>query len=102
MAEDGQAFLRRLDPKNLIRESFAIDGIGMAECRSIFLDWALSLPDGLDQVAACRDLLSYYAPAAKSAAQAHPMVTVLLQAAQAQPTPARRRGGRAARLGEQG
>jgi len=36
------------DPKGLIRESYRIEGIGMAECRSIFLDWALSLPDGAD------------------------------------------------------
>jgi hypothetical protein len=34
------------DPKGLIRESYAIGGIGPAECRSIFLDWALSLGPG--------------------------------------------------------
>jgi uncharacterized membrane protein YgcG len=32
------------DPKGLVYECYRIDGIGMAECRSIFLDWALSLP----------------------------------------------------------
>ena len=32
------------DPKGLIREAYSIDGITKAECRSIFLDWALSLP----------------------------------------------------------
>ena len=31
-----------LDPMGLIRESYRIDGIGVAECRSIFLDWAIS------------------------------------------------------------
>lgn len=31
------------DPKALIREAYNIDGIGMAECRSIFIDWALSM-----------------------------------------------------------
>ncbi len=36
------------DPKGLIRESFAIEGIGAPECRSIFLDWALGLPAGHD------------------------------------------------------
>ena len=32
------------DPKGLIAEAYRIEGIGLAECRSIFLDWALSLP----------------------------------------------------------
>ena len=32
-----------IDPKALIRESYAIDGITIEECRSIFLDWALSI-----------------------------------------------------------
>mgnify|MGYP000087492773 CR=1 FL=1 len=31
-----------LDPKGLIEESYKIDGIVAPECRSIFLDWALS------------------------------------------------------------
>ena len=35
----------RLDPKGLIREAYRIEGITAAQCRSIFLDWALSLPD---------------------------------------------------------
>ena len=35
------------DPKGLIRESYRIDGIGEAECRSILVDWALSLPEGV-------------------------------------------------------
>ena len=28
------------DPKGLIRESYRMEGIGPAECRSNFLDWA--------------------------------------------------------------
>ena len=36
------------DPKALIRESFNIEGITIEECRSIFLDWALSLPNEAD------------------------------------------------------
>ena len=36
------------DPKALIRESFNIEGIKIEECRSIFLDWALSLPNDVD------------------------------------------------------
>ena len=37
-----------LDPKGLIRESYRIEGITEGECRSVFLDWALSLPDPPD------------------------------------------------------
>ena len=34
------------DPKGLIRESYLIEGITPGECRSVFMDWALSLaPD---------------------------------------------------------
>jgi hypothetical protein len=32
------------DPKGLIFEAFRIDGITKSECRTIFLDWALSIP----------------------------------------------------------
>ena len=31
-----------LDRKGLIEEAYKVDGITAAECRSIFLDWALS------------------------------------------------------------
>ena len=37
-----------LDHKGLIREAYRIEGITLGECRSIFLDWALSTPDGAD------------------------------------------------------
>ena len=36
--------LQEADPKGLVRESYRIDGITLGECRSIFVDWALSLP----------------------------------------------------------
>ena len=32
------------DPKALIQEAYRIENIARSECRSIFLDWALSLP----------------------------------------------------------
>ena len=38
--------LEEADPKGLVRESYRIDGITPGECRSIFVDWALSLPVG--------------------------------------------------------
>ena len=40
--------LEEADPKGLIRESYRIEGIEAPECRSIFLDWAISLPPGVE------------------------------------------------------
>ncbi|WP_397541458.1 hypothetical protein [Roseovarius salis] len=77
-----------LDPKGLIRESYRIDGISEGECRSIFLDWALSLPDGRDSRAAINTLLSRHADAAPD----HPMTRVLREGRETADRP-RRRGG---------
>jgi len=82
-----------LDPKGLIRESFAIDGITAPECRSIFLDWALSVPQGADTLAMVRELLARYAEMPAD----HPMTETLKAALVAIATP-RRRGGRRGRL----
>jgi hypothetical protein len=38
--------LAEADPKGLVRESYRIEGITPGECRSIFMDWALSIPVG--------------------------------------------------------
>ena len=81
-----------LDPKNLIREAFVIEGITKPECRSIFLDWALSLGPGLDPKAAIPVLLERY-----EAAQDHPMRAVLNEGLATAPKSGRR-GGRAARV----
>lgn len=78
----------RYDPKGLIYEAYRIDGIGASECRSIFLDWALSLPDGLDQREALKDLNDRYGAAHPD----HPMSQVLKDGLTAGQTP-RRRGG---------
>lgn len=83
------------DPKGLVRESYRIDGIGMAECRSIFMDWALSLPSATDTAAALRVLLESHGRRAPD----HPM-TAILREALATPAPARRRGGWAGRRGK--
>ena len=81
------------DPKGLIREAYRIDGISDGECRSILVDWALSLPPGADQPALAARLV---APPQYPAD--HPM-TVLLKAAATRPAGGpRRRGGRAGRL----
>ena len=79
------------DPKGLIRESYRIDGITAPECRSIFLDWALSLPVGADTAPALTALLARYASAPD-----HPM-TATLRAGLEAPAEPRRRGGAFAR-----
>ncbi|TMV06469.1 hypothetical protein FGK63_15090 [Ruegeria sediminis] len=78
------------DPKGLIREAYRIEGIGMPECRSIFLDWALSLPDGRDQAQALQNLHALYAPDAPD----HPMTQVLNDGLSASQAPKRRGGWR--------
>jgi hypothetical protein len=81
------------DPKGLIRESYRIEGITLAECRSVFIDWALSLPATADLPAAIHSLLDAYDRAAPD----HPMGKVLREGLIEAPPP-RRRGGRAARV----
>lgn len=76
------------DPKGLIRESYRIAGIGPAECRSIFLDWALSLPSERDSGSAISNLLARY----ETGAPDHPM-TQVLRDGQTTLTAPRRRGG---------
>lgn len=78
----------QMDPKGLIRESFRIDGIDMAQCRSIFLDWALGLPGGVDNRDAMQRLLARY----EDDQPDHPMVAVLREGL-AEVVQPRRRGG---------
>jgi hypothetical protein len=82
------------DPKGLIREAFAIDGIGAAECRSIFLDWALGLPADRDVKFEASAMLAHYDPFKSGD---HPMIDTLLAALEDVAAP-RRRGGRSGRL----
>ena len=85
----GDAF----DPKGLIADAFEIGGISAPECRSIFLDWALSV--GGDQRAAIAVLLERH----RSAPTMHPMMVTLREGLAAPATP-KRRGGRAARVAD--
>ena len=77
-----------IDPKGLIRESYRIEGITEGECRSIFLDWAISVPEGADPQSQVRRLLEVYATDAPD----HPMTGVLKDAL-APPQRTGRRGG---------
>jgi len=75
------------DPKGLIFEAYRIEGITKSECRTIFLDWALSLSTQQDTHAAIRQLLDTH-----GADPDHPMSSVLSEGLLSIATP-RRRGG---------
>lgn len=78
------------DPRGLIREAFRIEGIGEAECRSIFLDWALARPAGADEATEIAALLEAYGAEAPD----HPMSRVLREGLSGAARPKGRRGGR--------
>jgi len=80
------------DPRGLIHEAYRIEGIGIEDCRSIFLDWALGLRDGQDAVIAARALLGHHADQPAD----HPMTRVLSASLDGTAKP-RRRGGAGAR-----
>ncbi|MEM9582027.1 MAG: hypothetical protein AAGA08_02835 [Pseudomonadota bacterium] len=84
--------LHEHDPKGLIREAYRIDGITAGECRTIFLDWALSVPMGQEMTGHIDNLLLQYAGMHPD----HPMTGVLREGQQASPRP-KRRGGRSGR-----
>ena len=80
------------DPRNLIREAYRMEEITLADCRSIFLDWALGLKEGQDGAEGAAALLAHYADQPAD----HPMTKVLREAT-AGKARARRRGGAAGR-----
>lgn len=79
------------DPRGLIHEAYHMD-IGLAECRSIFVDWALGTHQDEPEVL-IPALLKIYAVAQPD----HPMTTVLQEGLTTSSAP-RRRGGRAGRV----
>ncbi|PLL13488.1 hypothetical protein C0V75_08960 [Tabrizicola sp. TH137] len=87
--------LDEADPKGLVRESYRIEGITLGECRSILVDWALSLPVDAPMKEAIRTVMAEYALGAPD----HPMSKVLEEGLLTPEAP-KRRGGRAARMGE--
>ena len=76
------------DPKGLIFEAYRIEGITKSECRTIFLDWALSLPMEQDTGQTLRLLLSQYG----NREVIHPMDEVMQEGLAGMAAP-RRRGG---------
>lgn len=83
------------DPRGLIRESYRIVGITIEECRSIFLDWTISVPLGEDSTAQVRRLIEIYAKDDPD----HPMTQVLRQALAPAARTGRRGGASARRKG---
>lgn len=86
--------LNEADPKGLVRESYRIEDITLGECRSIFVDWALSLPVDAPMRDALRSLIAHYALPLPD----HPMSQVMNEGLAAPEAP-RRKGGRAGRVG---
>jgi hypothetical protein len=82
-----------LDPRGLISEAYAIEGVSEPDCRAIFFDWALGQTDGSDLRPVIEKLLTLHG----STMPDHPMTAVLTAGLADPPTP-RRRGGRKARL----
>lgn len=76
------------DPKGLILEAYRIEGITKPECRTILLDWALSLGEDQDAVDTIGKLLAEY----EGENPDHPM-TEVLQEGRARMSKPRRRGG---------
>ncbi|MFY0595914.1 MAG: hypothetical protein JXQ85_05755 [Cognatishimia sp.] len=66
------ADLKTLDPRELIKESYNIEGITLSQCRTIFMDWALGgdLSTATDHIG---QLLAHYGPLHPD----HPMTAVL-------------------------
>ena len=79
-----------LDAKGLIQESYLIEEITDSQCRSIFLDWALTLPADMDTKAAIKALLNNVSPEQKN----HPMTAILEQGLVQMIRPKRRGGWR--------
>lgn len=84
----------KIDPRGLIFESYRMEGIHAAECRSIFLDWALGLPLGTDMAKALETLSDEYAIAAPD----HPMSAVIREGQERAAAKPKRRGGRAGKV----
>ena len=81
------------DPRGLLYEAYRIDGITLADCKTIFLDWALGLDYNIDQIKAVTSALEEY----EEDNPKHPMTTVLRDGIVPEGRPSKRLGGRNAR-----
>ena len=75
-----------IDPRGLIEEAYRME-LTPGDCRTVFLDWALGLPEGGGRVEIAA-LLDHYGPAHAD----HPMTAVLREGLdRPAPPPGRRR-----------
>ncbi len=81
-----------IDPKGLIYEAYRIDGISEAECRTIFLDWAINVPPGRELSECAKELYDEYG----TRNACHPMTRIISDGTR-EAEPPRRRGGRSFR-----
>ena len=81
------------DPRGLLYEAYQIDGITLADCKTIFLDWVLGLDYNIDQIKAVSSALKEY----EDDNPKHPMTTVLRDGIELQGKSRKRLGGRSAR-----
>ena len=86
-----------VDPKGLIRESYRIEGITPQECKTIFFDWAIQVPETADPAAHIAFCISHY-----GAGQPYHPITVVLQAALAPAPENISRWGRSGRVTPEG
>lgn len=82
--------VKAVDKKGLIREAYKIEGITEGECRTIFLDWALSLDSAYAPGDAIRTLLDHY----ETGNEDHPMTAILHDGLVRSDAPKRRGGWR--------
>ena len=83
------------DPRGLIRDAYSIGDLTQEECRSIFLDWALGVPDGVPATELLPVLLTQYEPGYPD----HHMTTLIREGMVTIGNPRRR--GRQSRTGRQ-
>lgn len=77
-----------IDPRGLIFESYRIERVTAAECRAIFLDWALGVPAETDMHEALARLWAEYAEHRPD----HPMSAIIREGLErGTPAPGRRR-----------
>lgn len=75
------------DPRGLIQEAYRIDGISAEDCRTIFFDWAVGVPDGQDALDHIKGLHAHYGTLHPD----HPMTGVLTEGLSTLAKPRRRR-----------
>ncbi|MEE9454034.1 MAG: hypothetical protein V3V13_06595 [Paracoccaceae bacterium] len=65
--------ISQIDARGLIADAYQIEGITLADCRMIFLDWALGIPGDRDMSEPIKQLLNRFAATAPT----HPMTSIL-------------------------